>query len=243
MTTRTEHEEPIALEAYQQLAEQYAARVDTKAHNAHYERPATLSLLPPVQGRRVLDAGCGPGAYAEWLVNHGAEVIAFDVSPKMVHLANERLQGRARILRADLGRPLDFLAAESFDLVLSPLVLDYVRDWGPVFKEFFRVLRRPGHFVFSAGHPGDEFYAHHDTGNYFDVEQVDYVWRGFGAPLRVPYYRRPLSAMLDPLLDAGFVLERLLEPRPLEAFKDEDPDDYERLMRRPGFICFRARKP
>ncbi|WP_279387450.1 hypothetical protein [Rubrobacter taiwanensis] len=30
-----------------------------------YERPATLSLLPDVAGKRVLDAGCGPGVYSE----------------------------------------------------------------------------------------------------------------------------------------------------------------------------------
>jgi 2-polyprenyl-3-methyl-5-hydroxy-6-metoxy-1,4-benzoquinol methylase len=52
---------PIALEAYEELAESYAALVDTKPHNALYERPATLSLLPEVRGKRVLDAGCGPG--------------------------------------------------------------------------------------------------------------------------------------------------------------------------------------
>ena len=55
------NEEPIAREAYGRLADAYAARLVTKAHNAFYDRPAVLSLLPPVQGKRVLDAGCGPG--------------------------------------------------------------------------------------------------------------------------------------------------------------------------------------
>jgi hypothetical protein len=55
------HEQPIALEAYSRLADASAARIDTKAHNAYYDRPAVLSLLPPVEGKRVLDAGCGPG--------------------------------------------------------------------------------------------------------------------------------------------------------------------------------------
>ena len=76
------NQKPIALDAYETLAESYAARVDTKPHNAYYERPATLSLLPQVKGKRVLDAGCGPGVYAEWLVEHGAEVVAFDVSTR-----------------------------------------------------------------------------------------------------------------------------------------------------------------
>lgn len=234
-------EEPIALEAYEELAEAFAARVETKAHNAFYERPAMLALLSAVEGRRVLDAGCGPGVYAEWLVEHGAEVVGLDVSPKMVELAGRRLQGRARIIQADLGQPLNFLEADSFDVVVSALALDYVRDWDAVFREFFRVLRAPGHLLFSAGHPFDDFYEHHSSGNYFDLEQVEMKFN-FGVRVRVPYYRRPLSAMLDPLLAAGFTLERLVEPRPLPEFEEQDAVDYAKLMRQPGFICFRALK-
>jgi hypothetical protein len=36
-------DKPIALDAYEALAEAYAAVIDTKPHNAYYERPATLS--------------------------------------------------------------------------------------------------------------------------------------------------------------------------------------------------------
>jgi ubiquinone/menaquinone biosynthesis C-methylase UbiE len=121
-------EEPVVLAAYDALAESYAALVDTKPHNAYYERPATLSLLPDVKGRRVLDAGCGPGVYAEWLVRRGTEVVAVDVNENMVRLAQERLGTSVQVVRADLAQPLDFLADRSFDLVLSPLALDYVRD-------------------------------------------------------------------------------------------------------------------
>jgi SAM-dependent methyltransferase len=160
----------------------------------------------------------------------------------MVELARLRLGSNASILLADLGRSLDFLPPASFDLVLSALTLDYVRDWAALFREFFRVLRAGGHLVFSVGHPSDEFYDHHPQGNYFDVEQVDYEWRGFGPVVRVPYYRRPLGAMVDALVDADFILERLLEPRPVPQFREQDPVDYEKLMRRPGFLCFRARK-
>src|SRR5262245_31966134 len=236
------NEPPIALEAYSRLADAYAARIDTKAHNAFYDRPAVLSLLPAVKGKQVLDAGCGPGAYAEWLAGQGAEVTAIDVCPRMVELARTRVAGKASVLQADLGRPLDFLPPASFDLVLSALTLDYVRDWDAVFGEFFRVLREPGHLVFSAEHPSDVFYDHHPHGNYFEIEPVHYEWRGFGTPIRMPSYRRPLQEMLRPLLAAGFALEQLLEPRPVPQFREQEPGDYEKLMRQPGFICFRARK-
>lgn len=233
---------PIALDAYETLAEPYAARVDTKAHNAYYERPATLSLLPDVEGTRVLDAGCGPGVYAERLIDHGAEVVAFDVSPKMVHLARRRLGSRAKILFVDLRRPLPFGRPASFDLVLSPLVLDYVKDWGRLFAEFYNVTRPGGHLVFSVGHPFAEF-ALHSQGNYFETEFVDYEWTGFGIPVRVPYYRRPLSGVINPLLEAGYALDRILEPTPTEEFKRAEPEDYAKLSRQPGFLCVRARKP
>src|SRR5512137_2613943 len=118
MTPRKSH--PIAQSAYDKLAEPYAAAIDTKPHNAYYERPATLSLFPDVRGLRVLDAGCGPGVYAEWLVEHGAQVVALDANEKMVRFAQQRLGERAQIMLADLEQPLDFLADGSFDIVLSP---------------------------------------------------------------------------------------------------------------------------
>jgi len=236
------YEKPIALDAYEQMAEGYAAKIDTKAHNAYYDRPATLSLLPSVEDKRVLDAGCGPGVYSEWLANHGAMVVAIDVSQNMVKLAERRLNGRAQILQADFGQPLSFLESESLDVIVSGLALDYLKDWTPTFAEFFRLLKADGVFVFSVSHPADEFFEHHPNGNYFDTEQVQMIWSFTGAKVSVPYYRRPLTAMIDPLLEAGFILDKLIEPKPTPEFKEQDPLDYEKLMRSPGFICFRARK-
>jgi SAM-dependent methyltransferase len=237
-------DEPIARAGYDQLADAYAAQVAAKPHNAFYDRPALLALLPAVAHRHVLDAGCGSGIYTEWLVNHGATVLALDVSPRMVAHAQARLQDRATIREADLSQPLDFLPAAAFDLIVSALVLDYVRDWDRLFADFFRLLRAPGHFVFSVGHPSAEFYEQHPDGNYFQVEAVEatFDWPAFGVHARIPYYRRPLSAMLDSLLGAGFRLERLVEPRPTVEFQIQDPQNYTKLLRQPGFICFRACK-
>ena len=242
MMKSAESAEPIAREAFDELAERYAALAPTKAHNAYYEWPATRSLLAEVRGKRVLDAGCGPGHYAEWLLERGAEVVGVDVSPQMIRLARERLGGRAEFYLADLGRPLSFLADESFDVVLGALVFDYVRDWNPLFAEFRRLLRAGGVLVFSAGHPLLD-YLQRGTGSYFTTELITFTWRGFGGePVDVPTYRRPLSAITEALTGSGFVIERILEPRPTDEFKSADPESYEQLSRLPGFICFRARR-
>ena len=235
-------EKPIALDAYETLAEAYASVIDTKPHNALYERPAMLSLLPEVAGRRALDAGCGPGVYSEWLVERGAEVSAFDASPKMVELARRRLGARAVVREADLRAPLDFLADESFDLVISPLVFDYLDDWAVPLAEFHRVLRPSGRFVFSVTHPFFGF-TYFGTDNYYATELVGSEWRGFpGVRVHMPSYRRSLDSILNPLIEAGFTLERTVEPRATEELKRADPEHYAELSRQPCFLCLRARK-
>jgi hypothetical protein len=103
------------------------------------------------------------------------------------------------------------------------------------------VLDRPGYLIFSISHPCADFLLYNPA-NYFQTELVEWEWRGFGIPVRVPAYRRPLSAALNPLLEAGFVLERILEPIPTEQFKQADPKGYEKLSRQPGFLCIRAAK-
>lgn len=242
--------EPIALEAYEKLAEVYAAMIDTKPHNAYLDRPATLSLLPELRGKRVLDAGCGPGVYSEIFLNLGAEVVGIDVSPTMLRLARERVGTRparrwAEFHEADLGKPLAFLRDFSFDVVVSPLVLDCIEDLRQPFGEFYRVLKSPGVLVFSEGHPFSDYLVCKRLGqaeNYFAMELVRYEWTGFGEPVNVPWYRRPLSQLINPLIETGFVLDRILEPVPTREFREKAPEEYERHSREPTFIHIRARK-
>src|SRR5262245_22930082 len=165
------NDKPIALDAYERLAEAYASVTDTKPHNAYYERPATLSLLPDVKGKRVLDAACGPGVYSEWLLSHGAEVVALDASPKMVELAKQRVGETVDVRQADLSKPLTFLDSASFDVVLSSLTMEYIEDWHPTFKEFYRLLRQPSHFVLSVTHPFFD-YVYFKSKRYFETELV-----------------------------------------------------------------------
>ena len=243
MTISTDHgKKPIAQEAYDQLAYAYAERVGTKPHNAYYERPATLSLLPELKGQYVLDAGCGPGVYAEILVGMGAEVVAMDANPKMVAYAQDRLGGKALVIEANLEDPLVFFDDETFDVIIAPLVMDYIHDWRITFGEFFRVLKSRGTLVFSMEHPMMKYFDHQVESNYFDIEKVTYTWRGFGTPVEVPSYRRSLAEIFNPLVEAGFTLDEVLEPLPTEEFKEKAPKDYEELTCQPGFMCIRAVK-
>jgi len=116
--------------------------------------------------------------------------------------------------------------------------MDHVRDWDAAFHEFSRVLRRDGHFVFSAGHPSDEFYDHHPAGDYFEVEPVDLVWGGFGTPVRVPCYRRRSRRWWDaPRRPASFLNACWSQADPA-VLRSRSRRNYKKLMRNPASFCF-----
>ena len=232
---------PVALDAYDALADEYARRAPEKPFNADLERPATRSLLPDPEGLDVLDAGCGPGITTAELLADGASVVAADVSPRMLAHARDRVGTDAALLRLDLGTGLPF-ADDSFDLVHASLSFTYVRDWDALLREVARVLRPGGHLVFSTQHPfadADRL----DPDDYFETEAVVETWEGFGDPVDVKFYRRPLEDVVNPVLAAGFHLERLVEAKPTVAFREKDPETYERVSREPTFLCLRATLP
>lgn len=225
-------EDPIAEDAYDAIADEYAAEVETNAYNADLEMPATTALVPDVDGTRVLDAGCGTGVYTEWLLDRGADVVGVDVSEAMLAHARERVGDRAELVRADLGEPLEFAVDDSFDGIVSSLALGYVEDWRRTFAEFTRILAPGGFLVFSVKHPLD---ALDEDANYFDVERRTKEWS-----TDVPYYRRPLSEILGPLVDTGFRIDEVAEPQPTDDFAEKRPERYEKESRRPVFLCVRA---
>jgi ubiquinone/menaquinone biosynthesis C-methylase UbiE len=226
---------PTPEDAYDELADTYERETEENLYNAEIEFPGTTDLVPDVTGDRVLDAGCGAGRYTEWLLDRGADVVGVDVSEEMLDRACDRVGDRAELHRADLGRSLDF-ADDEFDGVVSSLALDYVEEWRPTLSEFARVLKSDGFLVYSVKHPLDAHDPDEGT-NYFAVERRIAEWE-----VNVPYYRRPLSAVLNPLLEAGFRIDRVAEPEPTDAFAEQWPERYETESKSPVFLCVRAVK-
>ncbi len=231
--------ERTALE-YDAMAVQYAAENAESAHNAYYERPATLALLGDVHGLRVLDAGCGAGALTVALAAQGAVVTGFDISPAMLELARQAVGERAELLVADLAAPLSFAADGSFDVVVASLVMHYVRDWEPVLREFRRVLGPDGAVVFSTHHPAMDWQLH-SPADYFAISHVTEIWEMGSGGYEVSFWRRPLTAMCEAIAAAGFVIERLTEPWPLPELADRDPTAYHKIRTQPRFLFFRLR--
>jgi SAM-dependent methyltransferase len=198
-------------------------------------------LLPDVTGKKVLDAGCAAGWYSKWLVDHGARVTALDFSPNMIKMTKKRLEGNADIRQADLNEPLAFIEDSSIDIVLSSLTLHYIKDWELPLGEFRRILNPAGHLIFSVHHPFMDFAVYHRE-NYFATELLTDEWDTSAGKVKVQFYRRPLHKIISSLLQAGFTIEKLLEPMPTEMFRNDQPEIYKKLTKRPHFLFIRARK-
>ncbi|MGI5840176.1 MAG: class I SAM-dependent methyltransferase [bacterium] len=199
------------------------------------------ALLGEVSGKRVLDAGCAAGWYAMWLADRGATVTALDVSPKMVEKTRARVGGKAVVLVADLRQPLDVLDDGSQDIVLSSLVLHYIKDWNKVLREFHRKLAAQGRLVFSVHHPFMD-YTQYKQKNYFTTTLLHDEWNAGGKMVKVDFYRRPMQQIINPLARSGFIIEEMVEPQPTEEFRRLNPEWYAKLMTEPWFLCLRARK-
>lgn len=223
--------------SYDEIAVKYADLQDQKPWSTYFERPGILRFLPDVADKDVLDAGCGPGFYATYMAEQGANVTAFDLNPHFVERTQARMGGAVTVLQADLAEPLHFAADDSFDLVVCILVMHYLQDWVPTLHEFHRVLRPTGQLVFSTHHPFTDL-ALAPSGDYFATELLTDEW-DVGT---VQFYRRPLSKITGDLTQAGFAIAEIGEPQPIQPPEGVDFSSFARAMKQPMRLLIRATK-
>jgi len=217
------------------------------------EHAELLALLPEAHGRRILDLGCGAGQLAHHLATHGAaEVVGIDVSERMLAIARtECAHPRITYSRSAIEH-LTFPDAR-FDLVASMLALHYVDDYPGLMRSIAGWLTRGGTLVYSIEHPiytgrvpGADGWTLDSAGRrtawgvdrYADEGSREETW--FVAGVRKVH--RTLSTLINGVLDAGLVLERVLEPMPSERWLRDRPQ-FADERRRPMFLMVRARKP
>jgi 2-polyprenyl-3-methyl-5-hydroxy-6-metoxy-1,4-benzoquinol methylase len=216
------------------------------------EHADLLALLPDVGGRRVLDLGCGAGQLARHLATSGAaEVVGVDLSERMLALARaEFAHPRVTYQRAAV-EEVAFPSAR-FDLVVSSLVFHYVDDYPGLILRVAGWLAPGGALVFSTEHPiftarlPDDGWVLDDAGRrtrwgldrYADEGAREETWFVPG----VRKIHRTLATLINGLLDAGLVVERVVEPMPSEQWLHDHPLARDE-RRRPVFFLARARKP
>lgn len=114
------------------------------------ETPMLIGPPGSLAGKRVLEVGCGRGVGMEILLSLGAaQVMGFDLDPKMVVLAQKRLAKYGQRAKAFVGdaEAIDH-PSESFDAVVDFGILHHVPNWQRALTEIARVLKPGGRFYF-----------------------------------------------------------------------------------------------
>ncbi len=109
-----------------------------------------IDFFGNLQGRKVLEFGCGTGQMAVRLAKSGADVIAFDLSPASIEIAQKRVEINDLIGQVQLvvssGESLPF-ASESFDLIFGKAILHHM-DANLGKADLHRVLKSGGKAAF-----------------------------------------------------------------------------------------------
>lgn len=206
-------------------------------------------MFPDMTGMDVLDLGCGYGWHCKYAAEHGAaSVIGIDASGKMIEEAKLR-NPDDRIVYRICGLEEYQYPKETFDLVISNLVLHYVEDLEEVYKNVNRTLKPDGIFLFNIEHPvftagvgQDWIYDADGNPEYWPVDR--YYEPGERETLflgrKVVKQHHTLTQILNGLLQTGFLIERIEEAMPpsemmeIPGMRDE--------MRRPMMLLVRAKK-
>lgn len=91
-------------------------------------------LFPPLEGKRVLDLGCGYGWHCRYAAEQGAaQVLGIDLSRKMVEEARRRTQDKRIVYRICAIEEYEY-PENAWDFVVSNLALHYIADIEAIFR-------------------------------------------------------------------------------------------------------------
>jgi len=204
-----------------------------------------LQLLGDVEGRDVLEFGCGAAQWSISLARRGARCVALDNSERQLEharAATAAARSDVRLVHGNAESPP--FGGATFDIVFCDHGAVSYSSPEVTIPQVARLLRPGGIFAFSVGHPLREVCWDWKTDqlsrtliqSYFDLGAIEDPADGSVS------YVRPVATYVSLLLAAGFVLEKFLEPRPpADAVSSYDFVSLEWARNFPAEVMFRAR--
>ena len=159
----------------------------------YVEARRLLRMAGPMRGGKALEIGCGRGVGATLILDvFGAHVVdAFDLDPRMVALARERLRPRGSSVHLWVGDATAIPAASAtYDAVFDFGIIHHIPDWRLALREVHRVLKPGGRFYAEEilasfiGHPIARRLLDHPGTDRFDAPTFGAALQEAGLTLR-----------------------------------------------------------
>ncbi|MSY23258.1 MAG: methyltransferase domain-containing protein, partial [Actinobacteria bacterium] len=182
-----------------------------------------VGSVGPLEGKRVLDLGCGAGGCSLALARKGAHVIAVEGSTARLtqaRAAAEIAQLKVEFHHSDLA-DLAFQRADSIDLVIAVYSLSGVQDLGRVFRQLHRIMKPEAALVMSVPHPfslmleldADEQSTPYLTRTTWHDQAIS--WRASGDEGVTHVHQ--VSELFTSLIRANFRVDTIVEPEAVTA--------------------------
>lgn len=157
------------------------------------------------QDDQVLEIGCGTGTTAIYHAPKVAQILATDISPKMIDIARSKARAaNVRNVRFEVS-DIENLGgrSEQFDVILAHSILHLVEDVDQVLRQLYAMLKPGGLLISSTTCIGDSAAF---------LRYIAPLGRALGLLPRISVFREPeFESWIDA---AGFVIEERWQPRP-----------------------------
>lgn len=220
--------------------------------NSLLEQPAMEKLLPNLEGKTVLDLGCGYGHNCLEFIKKGAKkVVGIDISKKMLDIANKE-SSHENITYLNMSMTDINSLNEKFDVIYSSLAFHYIEDFMEFCKIMYSQLNKGGVLLFSQEHPistatidGKGHYNRDENGkrvsytmsNYNEIGKRHISWLVDD----VIKYHRTLGNIITSVAKAGFTIDTVCEPLPEDWAIKKYPDIVKEYIK-PCFLIVKSIK-
>lgn len=238
-------ENEIDISFWEKAPEEYALLKEENRKTILF--PAVANLISLQVGDKILDYGGGDGGFLEFFIDNKIQKHLYDPSEGMIEFARRNRQTITQYEESDKE-----ITNNSFDVITLIHVVTVIKEDSElerIFKRINELLKDDGVFVIGMTHPAfkNNFFSTFHTD--FSTHKVEYEYLKDGLHYFVHLngekeneyvsfecYHRPVSTVMNTLIDAGFVISKVLE------IEDKDFNNPDKKFNFPPFLIIKSKK-